>query len=252
MVEQITRASTCTPASAADAGEGLVDQHAQHLALGLQRHVGDFVEIERAVMGQLEQAGLARAPATSTPKSSASMRSGAMVAQLTATKALAARRERAWIRRAATSLPEPAGPEIRTRLLVGAIFSIRRAAGDHRGLADQFAVVAGLKLQFLHFAFQPRRFQRALHHMQQTVGLERLLDEVIGALADRGNRRLDGAMAGDHHHRHVRLLALDARQEPECRRACEPCSQMSRMTSCGRRPRDAASADSLSPACLVS
>ena len=48
---------------AADAGEGLVDQHAQDLALRLQRHVGDFVEIERAVMREFEQAGLARAVA---------------------------------------------------------------------------------------------------------------------------------------------------------------------------------------------
>ena len=181
------------------------------------------------------------------------MRSGAMVAQLMATKALAARRERAWISRAATSLPEPAGPVIRTRLLVGAILSIRaRSCAMAEDCADQLAVVAGLELQFLHFALQPRRFQRALHHMQQPVGLERLFDEVVGALLDRGDRGLDGAMAGDHHHRQIGLLALDGVQHLN---AVQPASLAARCRA--RRAADGArapppSAASLSPATRVS
>ncbi len=60
---------------AADALEVLVDEHAQDLALRLARHVGDFVEIERAAMRLLERADLARCarPLASTPKSSVSM-----------------------------------------------------------------------------------------------------------------------------------------------------------------------------------
>ena len=57
----MTRASTWTRCVAADAGEGLIDQHAQDLALRLQRHVRHFVEIERAVVCEFEQADLARA-----------------------------------------------------------------------------------------------------------------------------------------------------------------------------------------------
>ena len=41
---------------AADAGVALVGQHAQDLALGRQRHVGDLVEEQGAAMGMLEQA----------------------------------------------------------------------------------------------------------------------------------------------------------------------------------------------------
>ncbi len=44
---------------AADALEGLVDQHAQDLALRLARHVGDFVDEQRAAMRLLQRAGLA-------------------------------------------------------------------------------------------------------------------------------------------------------------------------------------------------
>ncbi len=41
--------------------EGLLLQHAHDLALGLQRHVGDLVEQQRAAMGLLQRAHLGRA-----------------------------------------------------------------------------------------------------------------------------------------------------------------------------------------------
>ena len=44
---------------AADALEGLVDQHAQDLVLRLARHVGDLVDEQRAAMRLLERADLA-------------------------------------------------------------------------------------------------------------------------------------------------------------------------------------------------
>ena len=43
-------------ALAADPNEALIGQHAQDLALGRERHVGDLVEEERAAMRLLEQA----------------------------------------------------------------------------------------------------------------------------------------------------------------------------------------------------
>ena len=45
---------------AADPAEALVDQDAQDPALALPRHVGHFVEVERAAVGALEDADLAR------------------------------------------------------------------------------------------------------------------------------------------------------------------------------------------------
>ncbi len=52
------------------------------------------------------------------------MRSGVIAAALMTTNGPLARLECAWIVRAASSLPEPDGPTISMRLLVGATFSI--------------------------------------------------------------------------------------------------------------------------------
>ena len=64
-----------------------------------------------------------------------------------------------------------------------------------------------------------RGFQRALGDQHQAVGLERLLDVVVGAALDRRDRGLDVAVAGDHHHRQVGMLALD---RVEQRQAVQP------------------------------
>ncbi len=107
---------------AADALEILIDENAQDLALRFARHVGDFVEIERAAMGLLQRAdACARAPSFgSTPKSSISIVSGAIVAALMTTKGPPARAEASWIERAASSLPTPGAPVISTREFAGA------------------------------------------------------------------------------------------------------------------------------------
>ena len=55
----------------------------------------------------------------STPNSSSSKRAGLSVAQLSTTNGPSARRDRLWIIRATTSLPEPAAPLISTREPVG-------------------------------------------------------------------------------------------------------------------------------------
>src|SRR5207302_8247847 len=47
------------------------------------------------------------------------------------------------------------------------------------------------------------------------VRLERLLDEIVGALLDRLDSGFDRAVAGDHHRRHLRLLAAERLQQPE-------------------------------------
>ena len=48
-----------TVVGAADALKGLVDENAEHLALRFARHVGDFVDEQRAAMRFLERADLA-------------------------------------------------------------------------------------------------------------------------------------------------------------------------------------------------
>ena len=195
---------------AADALEGLLDQHAQDLVLGLARHVGDLVDEQRAAMRLLERADLAPScPSTgaSTPNSSISMRSGIIAAALMTTNGPLTRAEWPWMVRAASSLPAPAGPTIRMRLLVGATFStVWRSWLIDDDLPTK--VEGDELLERLDLALEPRGFERALRHQHQPVGLERLLDEVVGALLDGGDRGLDVAVTGDHHHRQLRMLLL--------------------------------------------
>ena len=158
--------------------------------------------------------GAAGRRSPSTPNSSLSMLSGVIVGALRTTNGPSARTDWAWISRAASSLPEPGGPEISTRELAGPSRSMMRLqVGDRRRSADHAIGGAGACAQLADFAPQPRRLQRALDDEDQPVGLERLLDEVVGAELDRGDRGFDVAVAGDHHHRHVAVLLLDHFQQ---------------------------------------
>ena len=69
---------------------------------------------------------------------------------------------------------------------------------DHRALA-----------QLAHLALQLGGLQRAQRHQQQPVGLERLLDVVVGAALDGGDGGLDVAVARDDDHRQVGVGLLD-------------------------------------------
>ncbi len=105
---------------AADPPEALLDQHAQDAALGLARHVGDLVEEEGAAVGLFEDADLARGAVAALRRTARRPCAPASCRGADGHEARCARRRLAWIRRATISLPEPGGPEISTRLLVGA------------------------------------------------------------------------------------------------------------------------------------
>ena len=135
------------------------------------------------------------------------MRSGIIAAALITMNGPLARAEWAWIARAASSLPAPAGPTIKMRLLVGAIFS---TVWRSWFIDDDLPTTAeGRKLlECLDLALEPRRFQRALGNQHQPVGLERLLDEVVGALLDGGHGGFDVAVTRNHHDRQFGMLPL--------------------------------------------
>ena len=83
----------------------------------------------------------------------------------------------------------------------------RRA--DERDFAPGAAAETGV------LALQLVGFDRAVDDQQQAVGLERLLDEIVGAVLDRRNGGVDGAVAADHDHRNRRVLVADYFQELE-------------------------------------
>jgi hypothetical protein len=62
-------------------------------------------------------------------------------------------------------------------------------------------------------AAQTAGFERAGDDDEKLVGVERLLDEVVGALLDRGDRDLDVAVAGDDDDGDIRVVALDVFQD---------------------------------------
>ena len=83
---------------------------------------------------------------------------------------------------------------------------------EHGGgieLRDNPARLDGTGAQVLDLALEARGLERAVGDEHEPVGLERLLDEVVGAGLDRRDGGLDVAVARDHHHRQVRMLLLD-------------------------------------------
>ncbi len=95
-------------------------QRAQQLRLRVGRHVADLVEEQRAAVGLLELADIARRPAPvkapfSCPNSSLSISSRGIAAVLTATNGPALRAPSWWIASATSSLPVPDLAEDRAR-----------------------------------------------------------------------------------------------------------------------------------------
>ncbi len=122
--------------------------------------------------------------------------------------------------RAASSLPGAGRARDQDAALVGATFSIDLAQlVDRRRMARPCVVGAGASCELVDLALQARGLQRALGDQHQPVGLERLLDEVVGAALDRRDRGLDVAVARDHHHRQLRVLLLDRCRAAAGRRA---------------------------------
>jgi hypothetical protein len=73
--------------------------------------------------------------------------------------------------------------------------------------------------QRFHLAPEAQRFDRPARDQHQPIGVKRLLDEIVSAAANGGDRRLDSAVPGNHHDRHVGVFALDHIKQRE---AVEP------------------------------
>ncbi len=64
-------------------------------------------------------------------------------------------------------------------------------------------------LERLDLALEAGGLERAVGDQHQAVGLERLLDEIVGPALDGGDRGLDIAVARDHHHRNLGIFPFD-------------------------------------------
>ena len=174
--------------------------------MGFERHVADFVEIERAAMGLFEHADLAAAALDAVfgaeqfefeligrhhraIDDDERFLGAARLAMQGARNDFLARARRAGNQDAA------AGRRYAFDDLAHLI--------DGRGFADDFVIGPGAEFQFLIFALEPRRVERMLDLQNQPVGLEWFFDEIISAHLDGRHRRIDIAVAADHDDGHV-------------------------------------------------
>ncbi len=202
-------------------------QHAQELHLNGRAELADLVEEQRAATRAARSGPLARATAPvkaprSCPKSSASRMLSGMAAQLTATNGPPARALLPWMKRARSSLPVPLSPSTSTVALEGAACvatsSTRRSAGLCPTISRVVRSLSScLSERFSHEQRLP--LGRLAHALDDRHALERLLDEVVGALAHRLHGGLDRAVGGHHHELGVGRDLLQRAQQLE-RRSC--------------------------------
>src|SRR5215468_2413213 len=197
--------------------EGLLLQHAKDLGLCLEAHVRDLVEEQRTAIGQLELAA---------PSCHRAGEGAALVAeelgldQLLGDGGAVHLHERAIGARGA-GVYGP-GHQLLAR---PAVAVDQHAARGGRGDVDLLA-------QLLDGCALAHDLLAPLHPLAQAPVLlletgmlesprgdqegllegERLLDEVVGAQLGRLHRRLDGGVAGDHHHRRLGAALLHLRE----------------------------------------
>ena len=198
----------------ADAGEALIDQHAQDLGLGAKRHVRDLVEEDHAAMRLFQQAlfdAAFRAFAAEQhllhllgddrggiDRDKGRIGAGGMGVDVARRDLLARSRP-----------PGQHHPSIGFRHLVELAFQQL----EGRAAADHLIPAAVLAAQGRVLAAQAADLHRAADHHHELVDIEGLFDEVERALLDRRDRDLDIAMARDDHHRHAGIVALDSGQD---------------------------------------
>jgi hypothetical protein len=156
------------------------------------------------------------------PNSSSSTRSGAIAAALSTTNGPSL----LLVQDARSELLAAAGGAADQDAAVGGSDAVELGFQlvDGSGVADHLEAHHRALLERPHLALQPGGLQRALRHQQQAVGLERLLDVVVGAALDGRHRGLDVAVAGDDDHRQLgmRLLGDVENLEPVQPAALQP------------------------------
>ena len=159
----------------------------------------------------------------SWPNSSDSISSSGIAAQLTSTNGRSRRMER-QVDRARHQLLAAAVLAVDQHAAVG-----RRGGGDllaqrpdRRALADDLGALIETRAQGRVLALEPRVLEGAADRDQDLLEGERLLDEVVGAQARGLDRRLDRAVAGDHHDDGLRTRPLELGERLEAVHAVHP------------------------------
>ncbi len=225
LVAAMTRTSTDCSLRPPSRRKRALLQHAQQLHLRGRRHLADFVEKERAAIGQLEAAlapiGGARERALLVPEDLA-------LEQRLGNRRAVDRDERK--RRARTELVD----RLRDQFLAGARLARdeHRRAGRRRlldhlvdlphlgAVADhrpERAVFAQLTPQRLHFAKRLLPLDNLVEQNLQALNVDRLGQVVVRAFLHRLDGRLDGALRRQEQGRDVGALRLQRTQQRRAR-----------------------------------
>ena len=205
---------------AAEALEGLVLQGADDLALCFQGHVADFVEQQGAAVGALEDAGAAGAgirigagfDAEQLLLEAGRVEGGAVEGDEGAFGPAGAFVDHAGgdlLAGAGGTADEDAGAG------GGDAFDGGAEAGDGGAAAGELGVDAGAEAELGVLAGEAGGLEGTADDEDQAVGLERLLDEVVGAVLDGGDGGLDGAVTGDHDDGDVGFLGVEVLEDAD-------------------------------------
>ncbi len=205
----------------------LLLEDAQHLGLGFQAHVADFVEKDRAAVGDLELAPPIR--------HGAGERTADVAEQLALDQIFRDRRAVDLDPRVA---PAPAQRMNRPcdQLLAGAVLAVNQHAAvgrrRHRDLLAQLPHRVALAHHRLRaIDARPKRLvlgleaplaERVAHDEDGLLERERLLDEVERPHLDRAHRRFDVAVTGNQDHLGIDLALAQPRQRREAVHTGQP------------------------------
>ncbi len=206
---------------------GLLLEDAQHLGLGFQAHVADFIEKDRAAVRDLELAPPIRHGAGERP------------ADVTEQLAL----DQLFRDRRAVDLDPRVVPALAQRmngpcdeLLAGAVLAVNQHAAvgrrRHRDLLPQLPHRVALAHHRLRaIDTRPKRLvlgleaplaERVAHDEDRLLERERLLDEVERPHLDGAHRRFDVAVTGNQDHLGIDLTFAQPRQRREAVHAGQP------------------------------
>src|SRR5665213_716539 len=189
---------------APDAIDDAILEHAQHLCLRARAHVADLVEEERAAVGLLELArsigNRARERALDVPK------------ELTLDQLTRNRRAIHLDERLRGAWREPvhrARDELLSRSILASDQHARRRLGDALDLLDERANREGLsddlvsrldaRTEAAVLLAQNDVLERIAQRDLNAIGVERLLEKVVGAELSGLDGRLNGSVTADHH-----------------------------------------------------
>jgi hypothetical protein len=100
----------------------------------------------------------------------------------------------------------------------GGAMQLQRDVLQRRILADDLRRAAALRQFFFKkniFRGKPPLNERALHHQQQVIGIDRLGEEIERAFLHRGNGILNAAERGHHDDRQLRIEVLRGAEHAE-------------------------------------